>query len=460
MKPFSVLTGIDSLLASPSRWKGLRIGMVTNAAAMVSGGAGFGGAALEASASGSPAFEGSGPGGTVSGGAGAGSAASGSAASDDDVSGGAASGSAGAGSVGARGAALRPSRVALLEAGFRLVKLFSPEHGLSARGVDGRPMADGVDVLTGLPVCSLYGDRLAPGEAELADVDLVLFDIPDVGSRFYTYLWTLTHVMEACARWGKPLVVADRPNPISGRMELVEGPMLDEDGCSSFIGRWELPVRHSCTLGELASWFNASRGIGCALEVVRCVGWERRMFFPDLGMPFVPLSPAIPSFESALLYPGLCFFEATNVSEGRGTDRPFQLVGAPWMKSEEVVREFDERMSSVTARAIEFVPVEGKWAGERCPGVLLEVRDVARFRPVETGWLLLAVVRALHPGRFEWAPYVTHVNPVGRRHLDLLAGLRDAEKLIEHGANDLASIRRHTDAPDWVERIKPYLLYG
>jgi uncharacterized protein YbbC (DUF1343 family) len=386
-------------------------------------------------------------------------------------------------------AGFRPSRQALQEAGFGLVKLFSPEHGLSAMGPDGQRMRDGVDGLTGLPVISLYGSaaggsegdpgvRLAPREEDLADVDLVLFDIPDIGSRFYTYLWTMTHVLEACARFGRPFVVADRPNPLSGRPELAEGRMLDEAACGSFIGRWSIPVRHSCTIGELAGYFNATRNIGCELEVVRCPGWQRSEFFPT-ERSFVPLSPAISGFESALLYPGLCLFEATNLSEGRGTATPFRAVGAPWMRAGEAVREFERRMNEtgtrgkggsgscedgvgdgVVARGVEFVPAEGKYAGQTCAGVMLHVTNASAFRPVEKGCLLLAVIRELHPAEFEWAPYPTLVNPGGVRHLDLLLGMRGAEKLFESGVMDeLAGIRKYTDAGDWAERIRPFLLY-
>ena len=429
-------------------------------------------------------------------------------------------------------ARFRPSRLALQEAGFRLVKLFSPEHGLSAMGPDGHRMADGRDELTGLPVISLYGGaprgqwpkmppapyrltsglrqvgpwpplaaaghgmhgtRLAPREEDLADVDLVLFDIPDIGSRFYTYLWTMTHVLEACARFGRRLVIADRPNPLSGRLELAEGPMLDEEGCGSFIGRWSLPVRHCCTMGELAGYFNITRGIGCELEVVPCSGWEREAFFPA-ERSFVPLSPAIPGFESALLYPGLCLFEATNLSEGRGTATPFRVVGAPWMRAGEVVREFERRAggagrparhrggsgstsgggvaeglaSSIEpgpgtcaiARAVEFVPAEGKYAGRTCAGVMLHVTEVSTFRPVETGCLLLAVIRELHPQEFEWAPYPTLVNPRGVGHLDLLLGVRGAEALFESGAMDSrVGVRGYMEAGDWAEKIRPFLLY-
>jgi uncharacterized protein YbbC (DUF1343 family) len=288
-------------------------------------------------------------------------------------------------------------------------------------------------------------------------VELVLFDIPDVGCRFYTYLWTMTHVMEACARWRRPFVIADRPNPLSGRLALAEGPMLDEEACGSFIGRWRLPIRHSCTLGELARYFNETRGIGCALEVVRCGGWDRSRFFPaERG--FVPLSPAIPGFEPALLYPGVCLFEATNLSEGRGTATPFRVVGAPWLQAEAVAAAYNPMVNSVIARPVEFTPAEGKYAGQVCSGVMLHVADMAGFRPVETGCLLLAVIRDLHPGSFEWAPYPTHVNPKGHGHLDLLLGVPGAERVVAPGA-DLGAIRKYTVVGDWAQRIQPFLLY-
>ena len=354
-------------------------------------------------------------------------------------------------------AGFRPSRLALQEAGFRLVKLFSPEHGLSAMGPDGHQMYDGVDRLTGLPVVSLYGDVLAPREEDLADIDLVLFDIPDAGCRFYTYLWTMTHVLEACARWSRPFVIADPPNPLSGRLELAEGPMLDEESCGSFIGRWRLPIRHSCTLGELAVFFNETRDIGCELAVVKCRDWNRG-FFPA-ERSFVPLSPAIPGFESVLLYPGLCLFEATNCSEGRGTATPFRVVGAPWMNTHAVVDAFNRQAENVIARAVEIVPAEGKFAGQSCEGIMLHASALAAFRPVETGCLLMALIRELHPGSFEWAPYPTHVNPQGQGHLDLLLGVHGAEKFFEPGMS-LRNIRRYTDAGDWAQRIRPFLLYS
>lgn len=187
------------------------------------------------------------------------------------------------------------SRKALVENGFHITRLFSPEHGLDIQGADGHAMSDGTDILTGLPVISLYGERLAPEATHLNDIDILLFDVPDVGSRFYTYLWTLTHVMEAAAKFQKPLILLDRPNPISGILELAEGPFLDEVN-SSFIGRWEMPIRHSVTFGELALYFNKEKKMGVNLEVIPCKGWNREQFQPEWELPFVPTSPAIQSF--------------------------------------------------------------------------------------------------------------------------------------------------------------------
>ena len=212
----------------------------------------------------------------------------------------------------------------MLKNGFTLVKLFSPEHGLTASGADGAFQNNHIDNLTNLPVTSLYGDRLAPAEEDLDDIDIVLFDIPDVGCRFYTYLWTMTHVMESCASFNKQFIVADRPNPIGGNMLQAEGPMLDEENCSSFIGRWSIPVRHSCTLGELAKYFAGTKIKSLQLEVIPAGNWQRNQIADDSGLKFIPTSPAIQSLNTALLYPGMGLLEGINVNEGRGTDKAFQ----------------------------------------------------------------------------------------------------------------------------------------
>ncbi|OQP59923.1 hypothetical protein A3860_35710 [Niastella vici] len=357
-----------------------------------------------------------------------------------------------------------PSRVSLLKHGFNIVKLFSPEHGLDTTGADGHSIDNTIDPLTNLPVISLYGDKLAPAQADLAGIDLVLFDIPDVGSRFYTYLWTLSHVMEACAAFDIPFVVADRPNPLSGNLLLAEGPLLDETNCSSFIGRWSIPVRHSCTLGELARFFNETHAINCRLTVVSCLNWERGMFYSDWCQSFVPLSPAIPVFESALLYPGLCFLEATNCSEGRGTAIPFRVAGAPWLLANKTARLFNTLIptlsGSVHARPVLFTPTEGKYAAMPCAGVMLHVTSTASFMPVAAGWLLIRIIKELHPELFQWATYPTHVNPSGKKHLDLLSGISNSATLFDIPLADFAEdIKTYTTCSDWLLRIQPFLIY-
>jgi uncharacterized protein YbbC (DUF1343 family) len=357
-----------------------------------------------------------------------------------------------------------PSRVALLQQGFTIVKLFSPEHGLDTTGADGHAMGDFIDPLTKLPVISLYGDKLAPSRQDLVDIDLVLFDIPDIGSRFYTYLWTMSHVLEACTAFNIPFVITDRPNPLSGNIQLAEGPMLDEAHCSSFIGRWSIPVRHSCTLGELARYFNRSRNINCELEVIPCVNWRRNMYHSDWSHSFVPLSPAIPAFESALLYPGLCFLEATNCSEGRGTATPFRIAGAPWLLADETARLFNSMIPAtwnmVHVRPIVFTPTEGKYAGQPCNGVMMHVTEPSAFLPVTIGWLLIRIIKELHPQNFQFATYPTHVNPSGKKHLDLLSGISSTATLFEAALPDFIDVvKAHIVLNDWSIRMQPYLMY-
>lgn len=355
-----------------------------------------------------------------------------------------------------------PSRVALLQRGFNLSRLFSPEHGLDLRGADGHRMSDGMDTLTGLPVTSLYSDKLAPTPEDLAETEILLFDIPDVGCRFYTYLWTLTHLMEACAAAGKTLVILDRPNPISGKMELAEGPMLEETQ-SSFIGRWPMPIRHSCTLGELALYFNAARNIHCTLEIISCKGWERNSFQPDWGTPFIATSPAIQSFESMLLYPGLCLLEATTISEGRGTEHAFCSVAAPWISGERVAALLNDMgLDEVSATPIRFThdDANAKFAGEDCGGVHLHVREPEYFQAVSFGMILLRLIKELYPDRFAWKPYPTLVNPTGLHHLDKLLGIPGSEALFGLPLPKfIANCTRLTQCRDWADKVQPFLLY-
>ncbi len=355
---------------------------------------------------------------------------------------------------------LQPSRKALLDAGFNIVVLFSPEHGLDVTGADGQAMKDGTDALTGLPVISLYGSKLAPSREDLAGIDLLLFDIPDIGSRFYTYLWTMTYVMEAAANNNKTLIILDRPNPVSGDPSLTEGPMLSSIN-ASFIGRWPIPVRHSCTLGELALYFNASQQINTTIHVIKCEGWERRMFQPGWGIPFLPTSPAIQSFESMLLYPGLCLLEATNISEGRGTKQAFTIAGTPWIKGRALAGMLNEMgLEDVSVQPVDFIPTSGRYEGQSCSGVKFHVKEPAYFQSVTNGLLLIKLIQTLYPGHFEWAPYPTHVNPTGKQHLDKLLGISNSEDLFRLPLPAfIAAITKQIACPEWKTKIGGFLLY-
>ena len=353
------------------------------------------------------------------------------------------------------------SRVALRAAGVGLVRLFSPEHGLAGDGADGAAMADGTDAATGLPVVSLYGARLAPPPEALADLDAVLFDIPDVGARFYTYAWTLSHMLEECAAAGVPLVVLDRPNPLGGALGEAEGPVLDEDCCASFVGRWAMPVRHALTLGELARHWARTRVRGATVHVVAVDGWHRAMRWPACNLPWVPTSPAMPSYASARLYPGLCLLEGTTASVGRGTARPFQWVGAPWLDPDRVRGAAGDLSAlGVALATATMVPAEGPHAGGTLPALAVEVHDEARLRPVALGLRLVAAIAAAHRPDFAWDAYPTAANPSGAAHAQRLLGRRDvAERVVAAPMVDAATIAAWTDPGDWAARVAPDLLY-
>lgn len=360
----------------------------------------------------------------------------------------------------ARDAQLR-SRVALQRAGVQLVRLFSPEHGLSASAADGAAVADDRDPLTGLPIVSLYGERMRPPRDLLADLEAVGFDIPDIGARFYTYIWTLSHVLEACAEAGVPLVVLDRPNPLGGELNAAEGPILNVKKLSSFVGRAAIPIRHSLTVGELAQLWNAEGKLNAKLRVIPCAGWNRAMHWPDTGLPFVPTSPAIASYEAALCYPGVCLFEATNLSVGRGTPVSFQAVGAPWLRAEDVALRFNQvAPPGVVGEPTYFVPALAPYAGERCGAVRLVVKQPKNFRPVAAGLLLLATVMELHREEFRWAKYPTAANPAGEGHFERLVGSDAVREVWEQRPSQMRDVvKEFTAVPDWAARARAALLY-
>jgi uncharacterized protein YbbC (DUF1343 family) len=274
--------------------------------------------------------------------------------------------------------------------------IFSPEHGLGGAAGEAAGVADGVDRF-GVPIYSMYGSQLAPGSRQLAGLDAIVCDIQDIGCRFYTYAWTLVKLIEAAARSGVAVIVADRPNPLGGA---VEGPGV-EVVLRSLIGLHDVPIRHGLTIGELARLVDAEAELGCDLTVVPCDGWRRTMLWPETGLPWVPTSPSMPSPEAALIYPGTCLLEGTNVSVGRGTAKPFEWLGAPWVDGAALAAELNRLdLPGVRWRPAVFEPCMAPYAGERCHGVQPHVIHSAAFRPVAAGMALLLALRNLLPGQF------------------------------------------------------------
>jgi uncharacterized protein YbbC (DUF1343 family) len=347
------------------------------------------------------------------------------------------------------------SRVALLKNGFSLVKIFSPEHGITVKGEDGMFQKNIIDAETGLPVISLYGEKLAPEEEDLQDADAVLFDIPDVGCRFYTYLWTMTHVLEACARFNKPLIILDRPNPIGGDLNFAEGPMLDETACSSFIGRWSMPVRHCCTMGELANYFLQKKNIDAELKIIPVKNWQRSQMAGTFDFPFHPTSPAISNIETALVYPGMGLLEGVNVNEGRGTEKPFLQFGAPWINAAELLSAFvSKNLSGITAETISYTPADSLYKNESCNGLSLSIADRNAFRPVETGLTIISLLLQSYPEKISERLYKTNANPAGSGHLDKLTGVKNSFKKIAGGIVPSTEINQ-----EWKTDIGHFLLY-
>ncbi len=334
--------------------------------------------------------------------------------------------------------------------GVRLAALFGPEHGIRGDIQYMAAVTGGRDRKTGVPVHSLYGntaDSLRPDPRTLRGLDALLFDIQDVGARYYTYPSTMLFCMEAASRAGIGFFVLDRPNPIGGLA--VEGPAL-RPGFESFCGVHDVAVRHGLTVGELARLFREERGIDVALTVIPCRGWRRRMHARDTGLPWIFPSPNMPTPETALVYPGMCLLEGTNLSEGRGTAKPFELFGAPWLSGDLLAEAlFAERLPGVGFRPASFVPTWDKHAGTRCGGVEMIVTDRERFRPFRTGIACAAAARAQAPRRFRWRtePYEF---VEGIPAFDLLCGSDRERRAIEAGRE------RRDLAPEWSREERAF----
>lgn len=342
--------------------------------------------------------------------------------------------------------------------GKRLTTLFSPQHGFYSEKQDNMiESANSVDEVTGLPIYSLYGEFRKPTAQMLAKVDVLLIDLVDVGTRVYTFMYTMAYCLEAAAENGKKVVILDRINPIGGT---VEGNILEHD-CRSFVGLYPIPMRHGLTMGELAMMFNQEFNIGCDLEVIKVEGWNRSMYFDETGLPWVYPSPNMPTLETALVYPGQVIWEGTNISEGRGTTKPFELVGAPFIDPFTLIAQIDaDLLPGCFLRPVYFEPTSGKWARKVCGGVQLHVTDREVFKPYRTSLTLLQAILAGYPDDFKYAdpPYEYEFE---RLPLDLILGSQKLREDLEHGVAITKLEEQWLAATDeFIVTRDNYLLYA
>jgi uncharacterized protein YbbC (DUF1343 family) len=332
--------------------------------------------------------------------------------------------------------------------GVTLGAIFGPQHGFRSDVQDNMiETPHGSDCRRKVPVFSLYSETREPTAEMLRHVDVMVIDLQDIGARIYTYIYTMANCLRACARHGVDVIVCDRPNPIGGVD--VEGPML-VPGNESFVGQFPIPMRHGMTIGELARFFNDHFAINAPLEVIDMHGWSRPMYFDQTGLPFVMPSPNIPTLDSAIVYPGTVLFEGTNASEARGTTRPFELVGAPWVDAELFAQQMNaRRLPGVFFRPAVFEPTFQKHAKKTCGGCQIHVLDRTIFRPVLTGTALIDAVKAAGPADFAWRrpPYEYEHD---KEPIDILAGSPAFREAIDAGrkAEDLV--------PVWEQQSKPF----
>jgi uncharacterized protein YbbC (DUF1343 family) len=331
----------------------------------------------------------------------------------------------------------------------KLVALLAPEHGIRGDAAAGVKIADETDPRTGVPIYSLYmAEDRGPTAAMLKDVDVLIYDLQEVGGRTWTYVSTMALAMQAAAKKQIPFVVLDRPNPIGG--EIVEGALLDPK-FKSFVGMYPIPARHGMTVGELATLFNRKHGIGADLIVARVANWRRDQWFDQTGLPWVNPSPNLRSLAALSSYPGSVYFEGTNLSEGRGTDRPFEQIGASWLNAPEVARTMNERrLPGIRFEAI-TMPVAStaaRFAGQTIAAIRFVITDRESYRPVRTSLLLIDEIRRQHPREFAWSPTI-----------DRLTGSDKVRLGIEAGR--LSSVLEEWDreAADFLESRQPFLLY-
>jgi uncharacterized protein YbbC (DUF1343 family) len=331
----------------------------------------------------------------------------------------------------------------------KLVALLAPEHGIRGAAEAGATFGDEKDAKTGVPVHSLYkAEGRGPTPDMLKDVDVLVYDLQEVGGRTWTYVSTMALSMQAAVKRGIPFVVLDRPNPIGG--EIVEGARI-EPGFTSFVGMYPIPARHGMTVGELARLFNERHGIGAQLIVVKGANWRRSQWRDDTGLPWVNPSPNLRSLEALISYPGTVYFEGTNLTEGRGTDRPFEQIGAPWLRAPEIVDAMDAlKLPGVRFEAITMpvVKTAAKFPGQTIPGIRVVITDRQAYRPVRTALLLIDMIKRRQPKEFAWGPSINR-----------LTGSDKVRKAIDAGTLAPLLDAWDRDAADFTSGVQPFLLY-
>lgn len=347
----------------------------------------------------------------------------------------------------------------LIQTNIHIKKIFSPEHGYKATGADGVFQPDTLLSHQPVPIISLYSNQFKPSAKDFIGLDAILIDLPNIGSRYYTYLWTMDLVLEACNEYRLPVVILDRPNPLGGR--ITEGPMISP-GNFSFIGNWSIPVRFGLTLGELALLLKKEKNYSSLeLSVITVKGWTREMNILQYQYPFVPPSPAITEAATIWTYPALCYLEATNISEGRGTNTPFQVALAPWINSNLLISLMNQlKLPGVLFEHMVITPNDYKYQGVECKGIKLVISDHGSYQPVRCGMLILAALKTLFPDHVEWQPYPTIANPDGLNHFLRLSGDLKLFLWLEHAPLDhIHNLDLLLDPKDWADRAASILLY-
>lgn len=339
-----------------------------------------------------------------------------------------------------------------------LTTLFGPQHGIRGETQDNMIEWEGfVDPFTKLPVYSLYGQHRKPTGKMFANLDAVLFDIQDIGAKYYTFIYTMSYVMQACKEFNKKFIVLDRPNPITGT--IIEGPVT-RDGFTSFVGLHPIIIRHGMTVAELALLFQNEFSIKCDMEIVKMEGWKRSMWYDETMLPWIIPSPNMPTLESALVYPGMCLLEGTNLSEGRGTTKPFELFGAPFIDPYQLYNKMTEyELPGLIFRPVYFQPTFQKWFGQLCGGLQIHIIDRNAYKSVITAVSIIKAIRDLYPREFKWKepPYEYEYKKLP---FDILAGSDSVREMIESGYS-LPEIEEswNNDTNLFIKIRTKYLLY-